>query len=136
MLMKSEVTKSLVPPANRIVPYQRRPAARQHRASVVQPAQQISDRRHLGGRRTGRLSFEDVRRHVACREPGHVAAELLALRYLRGGEDQQELDVKLFVNNIFNKLYYTGLYQSSGAVRAGGAWPRGVADDLGEVLRV
>ena len=93
VLMKSEVTKSLIPPANTVLySSQCRPAAGQHRESVFQPPEQISAQRRLGTWRAGGLPLEDLRRHLACREPGHVAAELLALRCIRGGEDQPELD--------------------------------------------
>ena len=109
VLMQSEVTKSLVPPPIRcLFADQCRPAARQHRPSIVQPAQQISAHRCLGARRSGGLPLEDLRRHLACRQPGHVAARASGAstrspkpRSTRTGQ------VKLFVNNIFNKLYYT-----------------------------
>ena len=69
-----------------------RPAAGQHRQSVVQPAHQISAHRPLGNWRPGDLPLADLWRHVARREPGHRAAELLALRYVRRSQDRQELD--------------------------------------------
>ncbi len=42
--------------------------------------------------------------------------------------------VKLFVNNIFNKLYYTASVPERDAVRSGSAGPDGGAADLREVL--
>ena len=95
VLMQSEVTQVAVPSAaNRplVASEQRRASARQRRASVLQHADQISDQRHLGNRRAGGVPLEDLRRHVARREPGHVDAELLALRRLRRGQDRQELE--------------------------------------------
>ena len=51
---------------------------------------QLTDVWELGGQAVYRL--QDLRRHLAGREPGHVAAELLAFRCLRGSQDRQELD--------------------------------------------
>ena len=61
---------------------ERRASARQRRASILQPVVQISAHRCLGDRRTSGLSVEDLWRHLARREPGHVAAELLAFRHV------------------------------------------------------
>src|ERR1700730_15537270 len=69
-----------------------RAAACQRRASVLQHAHEISTRRHLGAWRPGGLPFEDLRRHLARRQPGYVDSKLLALRYLRGSQDRQELE--------------------------------------------
>src|ERR1700712_3095341 len=74
------------------VPDQHRTSTRQHRASILQSVDQVPAHRCLGAWRTGGLPLEDLRWHVACGEPGHAAAELLALRYLRGSQDRQELD--------------------------------------------
>ena len=69
-----------------------RPAAVQHRASVVQRADQVSGHRYMGTRRAGGVPLEDLRRHLPRRQPGHPDSGLLALRRLRGGEDRQELE--------------------------------------------
>ena len=73
VLMESEVTKSLIVAATAaLCPTQCRPAARQHRAPVVQPADQVSGHRCLGARRAGGLPVEDLWRHLPRRQPGHV----------------------------------------------------------------
>ena len=95
VLMQSEVTKSLVPsPQPLLYPDQCRAQARQRRASVVQPVEQVPAHRRLGARRAGGVPLGDVRRHVPRRQPGHVDPELLALRCLRGSQGRQELDGK------------------------------------------
>ena len=84
VLMQSEVTKSLVPsPQPLLFPTNVGLQARQRRASIVQPAEQVSAHGRLGDRRAGRVPLRDVRRNVPRRQPGHVDPELLALRYLR-----------------------------------------------------
>src|SRR5580693_3353636 len=90
----------------------------------------------MGGRRTGRLSFQDIRWHPACRQPGYVAAELLAFRYVRGGEAGQELDGEAVRQQHLQHALLHGVVSECDAVRAGSAWPHGVDDALGAILSV
>ena len=115
VLMQSEVTQSHVPSAQPLTLYpdQCRAQARQHRASVVQPVDQVSAHRRLGGRRAGGVSLEDVRRHVPGREPGHVDPGYWRFDAFVEAKIDKNWTAKLFVNNITNKLYYDALYQSA-----------------------
>ena len=126
VLMQSAVTKSLVPPADPLL-YRTNvglPLANIAQ-SIVQPAQQISAHRRLGAWRTGGVSFPDLRRHLACRQPGHVDPELLALRRIRGSEDQQELDRSSCSSTTSStSSITTRLYQSAAPFVSGSARPR------------
>src|SRR5215213_7083399 len=73
---------------------QRRTEACERRAPVFQHVDQIPAYRCMGDRRAGSVPLENVRRYVARRQPRHPTAELLALRYVCGGQDRQELDRK------------------------------------------
>jgi len=130
-----EVAGSLGRPC--IVPDKRRPAAGQHCQPVVQPAQQISNRRPVGGWRTGGLSFRDVRRHLACRKPGHVRCpSFWRFDSFAEAKIDKNWTAKLFVNNIFNKLYYTAFLSKCGAVHSGSTRPDRGDSAFSEVLIV
>ena len=107
-----------------------RPAARQHRAPVLQPAQQIPVRRHVGARRTGGLPLQDLRRHLACRQPGHVAAELLAFRCVRRGQDRQELEGEIVRQQHLQQALLRRVVSKRGAVRAGSARPHRIPGQI------
>ena len=70
VLMKTRVDHSAVPT-------QCRSAARLHRQSIVQHADQIQAHRRPRSRRPGDLSLEDLRRHVARGESGHRACRAI-----------------------------------------------------------
>jgi len=116
-----EVTKSLIPPANAILT-QRNVGLPlfERRSSSPQLAHQIPADGYLGTWWPGRLSVEDLWRHVPHCQPGYVDSELLALRRLREAKINKNWTAKLFVNNIFESAYYDALYQAR-AVRAGSA---------------
>ncbi len=124
VLMQSEVTKSLVPPANTV----------QRRAPVVQPADQIPAHGCLGARRAGGLPFEDLWRHLPRRQPGHAAAELLALRCLRGSQGQRQLDRKAVRQQHLQQALLRRAVPECCAVRAGGARTHRVDGPLGQIL--
>ena len=96
---------------------------------------QVSAHRRLGARRAGGLPLEDLRRHVPRREPGHVDPELLALRRLRGSQDQQELDGEAVRQQHLQQALLRRAVSERDAVRARSAGPQRVASgDLGAVL--
>jgi len=87
VLMKSEVTKSLVPPADTLL-YSTNVGLPLANVAHQSSACSANIKSTTGGRSAGRPYI--VRRFTAapcCREPGYGAAELLALRHVRGGED-------------------------------------------------
>ena len=93
VLMQSEVTKSLVPsPQPLLFPTNvgLKLANVAHQSFTM--LTQVPAHRRLGDRRPGGIPVGDVRRNIPGREPGHLDPELLALRYLRGGKDQRELE--------------------------------------------
>ena len=96
-------------------------AACVHRQSIVQPADQIPDQSISRSRRTGDLSLENLRRHAACRRPGHVLPELLALRRFRRGLSQQELRVENLRQQHLQQALLRRLLSKRGAVRPGRA---------------
>ena len=60
-----------------------------------------------------RSTLEDLRRHVPRGEPGHVIPSYWRFDAFAEAKINKNLTLKLFVNNIFNKLYYDALYQSA-----------------------
>ena len=135
VLMKSAVTKSLVPPAD--------PAL--YSTNVGLPLANIANQSFsmltkyqlndmLGDRWTGRLSLQDLWRHSARRQPGHVAPELLDLQCVRGGQDQQELAGEAVRQQHLQQALLHGIVSEQRAVRSGSAGPRRIRRALGEVL--
>ena len=111
-----------------------RPPACQRRAPILQPAQQVPVDGHVGARRTGGLPLEDLRRYLARRQPGHVAAELLAFRCVRRGQDRQELAGEIVRQQHLQQALLRRLVSKRDAVRAGGARPHRIPGHLSEVL--
>src|SRR5262245_42001444 len=109
-------------------------AACQRRASVLQPAHEVPAERHLGDRRPGRAPLEDLRRHLPGGEPGHLAAQLLALRHLCGSQAQRELEAEAVREQHLQQDLLRRALSEPGAVRARGARPRGVPGPLGAIL--
>ncbi len=135
VLMQSEVTKSLAPSPNpALYPDQCRAAARQRRASVVQHADKISAHGCLGTGRTSGVPLADLRRHAACREPGHVDPGLLAFRHLRRSQDQRELEGEAVRQQHPRQALLRRAVPERCSVRAGSARPRSLSGDLGAVL--
>ena len=94
---------------------------------ILQRAEQIQPHRHSRSRWAGNLPIENLRRDAARRQSREPSSPgLLALRRLRGRQARPKTgDGKLFVNNIFNALYYDAFYQSAAPVRCRGSGPLG-----------
>ena len=115
VLMQSEVTKSLVPsPQPLLYPDQCRAQARQRRASVVQPADQVSAHRRLGDRRAGGVPLGDVSAErswprTRARRSRASGASIPSWKPRSTRTGRQSCSS----TNITNKLYYDALYQSA-----------------------
>ena len=135
VLMQSAVTKSLAPspnpalyPTNVGLPL----ANVAHQSFSMLTKYQLTDVWELGGQAVYRS--QDLRRHAARREPGHVDPELLAFRHLRRSQDQQELEGEAVRQQHLRQALLRRAVPERGAVRAGSAGPRGLSGDLGAVL--
>ena len=115
VLMQSEVTKSLVPsPQPLLFPTNVGLEAGQRRASIVQPAEQVSADGRLGDRRRRPCT---ARRCSAERSSPPTRARRSRASGASIPSSEAKVDknwtAKLFVANITNKLYYDALYQSA-----------------------
>ena len=135
VLMESEVTKSLAPSADPIL-YPTNvglPLANvAHQSFSMLTKYQLTDVWELGGQAVYRSKIYGGT--LAGRQPGHVDSELLALRCLRGSQDQQELEGEAVRQQHLQQALLRRAVSERGAVRAGSAGPHRVAGDLGEVL--
>ena len=113
--MQSEVTKSLISPANTTL-YTTNVGlpARQHRASVVQHADQVPARRdvwELGGQAVYRSKIYGGT--LLAANQGTSIPSYWRFDAFAEAKIDKNWQVKLFVNNIFDKRYYDALYQSA-----------------------
>ncbi len=113
VLMQSEVTKSLVPPANTIL-YTTNvglPLANvAHQSFSLLTKYQLTDMWEIGGQAVYRSKIYGgtfLAANQGTQLPSYWRFDAFAEAKLN-----QNWRVKLFVNNIFNKLYYDALYQS------------------------
>ncbi|RZN26939.1 TonB-dependent receptor [Bradyrhizobium sp. Leo121] len=113
VLMQSEVTKSLVPPANTIL-YTTNvglPLANvAHQSFSLLTKYQLTDMWEIGGQAVYRSKIYGgtfLAANQGTQLPSYWRFDAFAEAKLN-----KNWRVKLFVNNIFNKLYYDALYQS------------------------
>ena len=114
VLMKSEVTKSLIPPANTAlfasnVGLQLANVA--HQSFNVLAKYQFTDVWELGGQATYRSKVYGGT-YLAANQ-GTSIPDYWRFDAFVEAKVNQNWRAKLFVNNITNKLYYDGLYQSA-----------------------
>ena len=114
VLMKSEVTKSLIPPANTAlftsnVGLQLANVA--HQSFNVLTKYQFTDVWELGGQATYRSKIQGGT-YLAANQ-GTSIPDYWRFDAFVEAKVNQNWRAKLFVNNITNKLYYDGLYQSA-----------------------
>ncbi len=135
VLMKSEVTKSLVPSAQPLI-YPSNVGLKlanvAHQSFSLLSKYQLTDVWEIGGH--GGVSLGDVRRNVPGRQPGHVAAELLALRRVCGSQDRQELDRKTVHRQHHQQALLRCALSKCDAVRVRGAGPQCEPGGFGTVL--
>jgi catecholate siderophore receptor len=114
VLMQSEVTKSLVPPANTSL-YSSNiglPLANiAHQSFTLLSKYQIDDRWEVGGQAVFRSRIFGGT--LLAANQGTQLPSFWRFDTFAEAKIDQYWKVKLFVNNIFNKLYYTALYQSA-----------------------
>jgi catecholate siderophore receptor len=114
VLMHSEVTKSLVPPANTAL-YSTNvglPLANiAHQSFSLLSKYQIDDRWEVGGQAVYRSKIYGGTL-LAANEGTQLPSFWRFDTFVEAKIDKN-WTAKLFVNNIFNKLYYTALYQSA-----------------------
>ncbi|WP_454629407.1 TonB-dependent receptor [Bradyrhizobium cenepequi] len=114
VLMQSEVTKSLIPPANTIL-YATNvglPLANvAHQSFSLLTKYQLTDMWEIGGQAVYRSKIYGgtfLAANQGTQLPSYWRFDAFAEAKLN-----ENWKVKLFVNNIFNKLYYDALYQSA-----------------------
>jgi len=114
VLMKSEVTKSLVPsadpalyPTNVGLPL----ANIANQSFSLLSKYQIDDRWEVGGQAVYRSSMPGGT--LLAANQGTMLPSFWRFDSFAEAKLDKNWKVKLFVNNIFNKLYYTAFYQSS-----------------------
>jgi catecholate siderophore receptor len=114
VLMKSEVTKSLVPsadpalyPTNVGLPL----ANVANQSFSLLSKYQIDDRWEVGGQAVYRSSMPGGT--LLAANQGTMLPSFWRFDSFAEAKLDKNWKVKLFVNNIFNKLYYTAFYQSS-----------------------
>jgi catecholate siderophore receptor len=114
VLMKSEVTKSLVPPANTAL-YTTNvglPLANTANQSFTMLSKyRIDDRWEVGGQAVYRSKIYGGT--LLAANQGTSLPSFWRFDTFAEAKIDQHWTVKLFVNNIFNKLYYNALYQSA-----------------------
>jgi catecholate siderophore receptor len=114
VLMQSEVTKSLVPPANTSL-YASNvglPLANiAHQSFSLLSKYQIDDRWEVGGQAIFRSKIFGGT--LLAANQGTQLPSFWRFDTFAEAKIDQHWKAKLFVNNIFNKLYYTALYQSA-----------------------
>jgi catecholate siderophore receptor len=114
VLMKSEVTKSLVPPANTTL-YSTNvglPLANiAHQSFSLLSKYQIDDRWEVGGQAIYRSKIYGGT--LLAANQGTSLPSFWRFDTFAEAKIDKHWTVKVFVNNIFNKLYYTALYQSA-----------------------
>jgi catecholate siderophore receptor len=114
VLMQSEVTKSLVPPANTTL-YATNvglPLANiAHQSFSLLSKYQIDDRWEVGGQAVYRSKIFGGT--LLAANQGTQLPSFWRFDTFAEAKIDKNWKVKLFVNNIFNKLYYTALYQSA-----------------------
>jgi catecholate siderophore receptor len=114
VLMKSEVTKSLVPPAD-LALYSTNvglPLANiANRSFSLLSKYQIDDRWEVGGQAVYRSKMYGGT--LLAANQGTSLPSFWRFDTFAEAKLDKNWQVKLFVNNIFNKLYYTAFYQSS-----------------------
>jgi catecholate siderophore receptor len=114
VLMKSEVTKSLVPPANTSL-YTTNvglPLANiAHQSFSLLSKYQIDDRWEIGGQAVYRSKIYGGT--LLAANQGTQLPSFWRFDTFAEAKIDKNWSVKLFVNNIFNKLYYTAMYQSA-----------------------
>ncbi len=135
VLMQSEVTKSLVPPAdpqlyttNVGLPL----ANIAHQSFSLLSKYQLTDVWELGGQAVYRSQIYGGT--LACRERRHIDPEFLALRRVCGSQDRQELDGEIVRQQHLQQALLHRVVSERGAIRAGGARPHRVPGHLSEVL--
>jgi catecholate siderophore receptor len=114
VLMKSEVTKSLVPSANpTLFPTNvGLPLANiANQSFSLLSKYQIDDRWEVGGQAVYRSKMYGGT--LLAANQGTSLPSFWRFDTFAEAKIDQHWQVKLFVNNIFNKLYYTALYQSA-----------------------
>ena len=114
VLMQSEVTKSLIPPANTVL-YSSNvglPLANvAHQSFSLLSKYQLTDVWELGGQAVYRSKIYGGT-YLAANQ-GTSLPSYWRFDAFAEAKINQNWKVKLFVNNIFNKLYYDALYQSA-----------------------
>jgi catecholate siderophore receptor len=114
VLMKSEVTKSLVPPANTVL-YTTNvglPLANiANQSFSLLSKYQIDDRWEVGGQAVYRSKIYGGT--LLAANQGTSLPSFWRFDTFAEAKIDQHWTLKLFVNNIFNKLYYNALYQSA-----------------------
>jgi len=114
VLMKSEVTKSLVPPANTAL-YSTNvglPLANiANQSFSLLSKYQIDDRWEVGGQATYRSKIYGGT--LLAANQGTSLPSYWRFDTFAEAKIDKNWKVKLFVNNIFNELYYNALYQSA-----------------------
>ncbi|SDS40028.1 TonB-dependent receptor [Bradyrhizobium canariense] len=114
VLMKSEVTKSLVPPANTALFTTNvgLPLANiANQSFSLLSKYQIDDRWEVGGQAVYRSKMYGGT--LLAANQGTSLPSFWRFDTFAEAKIDKNWTVKLFVNNIFNKLYYLGLYQSA-----------------------
>ncbi len=114
VLMQSEVTKSVIPPANTILYSSNvgRPLANvAHQSFSLLSKYQLTDVWELGGQAVYRSKIYGGT-YLAANQ-GTSLPSYWRFDAFAEARINQNWEVKLFVNNIFNKLYYDALYQSA-----------------------
>jgi catecholate siderophore receptor len=114
VLMKSEVTKSLVPPADPAL-YSTNvglPLANiAHQSFSLLSKYQIDDRWEVGGQAVYRSKMYGGT--LLAANQGTSLPSFWRFDSFVEAKIDKNWTAKLFVNNIFNKLYYTAFYQSA-----------------------
>jgi catecholate siderophore receptor len=114
VLMKSEVTKSLVPPANTALFTSNvgLPLANiANQSFSLLSKYQIDDRWEVGGQAVYRSKMYGGT--LLAANQGTSLPSFWRFDTFAEAKIDKNWTIKLFVNNIFNKLYYTALYQSA-----------------------
>ena len=114
VLMKSEVTKSLVPPANTALFTTNvgLPLANiANQSFSLLSKYQLTDMWELGGQAVYRSKIYGGT--LLAANQGTSLPSFWRFDAFAEAKINKNWQVKLFVNNIFNKLYYTALYQSA-----------------------
>ena len=114
VLMQSEVTKSLVPPADPLLYSSNvgRPLANiAHQSFSLLSKYQLTDVWELGGQAVYRSQIYGGT--LLAANEGTSIPSFWRFDAFAEAKIDKNWKVKLFVNNIFNKLYYNALYQSA-----------------------